>query len=60
MRYAVDTCQDDTAHLRDKLHEIAIEKGRVVSVIWQPTRRVEIGNDETNPLSGYVIVSEFD
>ena len=59
MKYAVDSCLDDTGLLKDKLDEIAAGGGRVVSVIWQPKRRVEIGDSDTFPPSGYVVVSEY-
>jgi hypothetical protein len=59
-RYSVDQVRDDTGLLRDRLQEIADGGGKVVSVIWQPTRQVLMGDNETNPLSGYVVVSEYD
>ena len=57
-RYTVDMVRDDTGLLHDRLQEIANE-GRVISVIWQPARHIVIGNRETNPQSGYIIVSEY-
>ena len=52
IRYAVDGCHDDQGALRNALHRISEEGGRVVSVTWQPERN--------NQRAGYTIVSEHE
>lgn len=59
-RYAVDTVKDDAGSLRDRLHEIAQENGKVISVIWQPERHTSDQGDRMKWSSGYVIVSEYE
>ncbi len=52
IKYAVDGCHDDQGALRNVLHRISEEGGRVVSVTWQPARY--------NLSAGYTIVSEYE
>jgi hypothetical protein len=61
-RYAVDTVRDEPVRLRDQLDHIAAERGRVVTVIWQPARQValEPGLPPYEVASGYVVVSEHE
>lgn len=58
--HAVDMVRDDPVLLRDKLDEIAEGGGRIINVIWQPARRVTLGDAETNPPSGYIVISEYE
>jgi hypothetical protein len=56
--YTVDTAKDDPALLRDKLHSIAREGLKVISIQWVPKRNVVLDNGDYDVNSGYVIVSE--
>ncbi len=56
IKYAVDGCRDDQGALRDALHRISEEGGRVVSVTWQPERAGAIAKLS----AGYTIVSEHE
>ena len=64
-RYAVDLVRDDPALLRDRLDAIAGDGGKIVSVMWTPSREVlHVSSDGkrvmTNVQSGYTVVSEND
>lgn len=59
-RYVVDEARDDTGHLRNVLHRIARDRGRVINVIWRPEREGLVGETPVNLPSGYLIVSEYD
>jgi hypothetical protein len=61
-RYAVDMVRDDPVRLRDRLDAIADEGGKVISIIWQPTREVTVEHGQTShtALSGYIVVSEHE
>ena len=60
IRYAVDGVRDDQGALRDTLHEIAEEGGRVISITWQPQRDVRTDAGGAQVLSGFTVVSERD
>jgi hypothetical protein len=59
MRYTVDVVWDDAATLRDLLHQIGEEGGRVVSVLWLPKRLVEADGSPREERAGYTVISEF-
>ena len=60
IQYAVDGCRDDQGALRDALHRISEDGGRVVSVTWQPERKILSGGVTLKLSSGYTIVSEHE
>jgi hypothetical protein len=59
-RYGVSEIRDDTALLRDELHELAAQRGGIVNVIWQPPRRAYSDGKPIDHSSGYLIISEFE
>jgi hypothetical protein len=60
-KYGVDECEDDIDKLRRCLDRIAEEGGRIVTVVWQPSRNVQDDPGTTMPVqSGYIVVYEHD
>jgi hypothetical protein len=60
--YAVHTVRDEPVRLRDQLDHIAAERGKVVSVIWQPARQVTLEPrlPSYEVASGYIMISEHE
>ena len=58
-RYTVDVVWDDPATLRNMLHQIGEDGGRVVNVLWLPQRIVETDDSSRKERAGYTIISEF-
>lgn len=57
--YKVIAVGDDVTLLQAALDKISDESGVVVNVIWQPSRQVTIGGNETNVASGYVVIADY-
>lgn len=57
--YKVISVEDDVEALQAALDKISDDSGVVVSVVWQPARRVKVGGRESEVNSGYVVVADF-
>jgi hypothetical protein len=57
--YKVISVEDDVEALQAALDKISDDSGVVVSVVWQPARRVKVGGTESQRESGYVVVADF-
>jgi hypothetical protein len=57
--YKVIAVDDDVALLQAALDKISDDSGVVVSVVWQPSRRVTIDGKQSDAASGYVVVADF-
>jgi hypothetical protein len=61
-QYSVSLVADRIGEPRECLEDISEINGRVVSIVWQPERRVSVPGkprQRQNAPSGFVVVAEF-